>query len=49
MTHLLLLTAHTQGSQQQQMDHYPFVQYRFTDHGELVLWLPNDEVFEEAV
>lgn len=31
------------------MDHYCFLQYDFTDQGDLLLWLPNDDVFEEAI
>ena len=31
------------------MDGYYLVQYRFTDEGDLVLWLPNPEAFAEAI
>jgi hypothetical protein len=31
------------------MDRYYLVQYRFTDEGDLVLWLPNPEAFAEAI
>jgi hypothetical protein len=30
-------------------DHYYLVQFRFTDPGELVLWLPNVDAFAEAI
>lgn len=31
------------------MDRYYLVQYRFTDEGDLVLWLPNAEAFADAI
>jgi len=31
------------------MDHYYFLQYHFTDQGDLLLWLPNAAVFKEAI
>lgn len=30
-------------------DGYGFVQYKFTDQGDLVIWIPNGGVFKEAV
>jgi len=31
------------------MEGYLLVQYRFTDQGDLVLWRPNNDAFEEAI
>lgn len=31
------------------MDRYYFLQYEFTDQGDLVLWLPDGDAFEQAI
>ncbi|MFH1038637.1 MAG: hypothetical protein V1789_08240 [PVC group bacterium] len=31
------------------MDDYLFLAYKFSEQGDLILWLPNEDVFEEAI
>lgn len=31
------------------VDNYFFLPYKFTEQGDLVLWLPNEDAFEEAI
>jgi hypothetical protein len=46
--HLGFLSVRTQ-EDGEWMNHYYLVQFKFTDPGELLLWLPNADAFAEAV
>jgi hypothetical protein len=46
--HLAFLSVRTQ-EDGAWADHYYLVQFKFTDPGELVLWLPNADAFAEAI